>query len=140
MYSCELIDSTLREGEQAPGVRFSTAARLRIIAGLGQVGVDEIELGAASPLHSWLPELVQQARALTAPSCRLALWCRCRADDISFAATCRPDLLSLSIPVPFSNKSRLVDVLQEGDSFPIENGQSIIPILHPASVRIMKVE
>lgn len=103
MHRCELIDTTLREGAQAPGVAFSAAARLRIIAGLGQVGIDEIELGAASPLHTWLPELVKQARALTAKSCCLALWCRCRADDIAFAATCHPDVLSLSIPVSDSH-------------------------------------
>ncbi|WP_417910857.1 hypothetical protein [Candidatus Electronema sp. PJ] len=99
MHSCELIDSTLREGEQAPGVLFNPAARLQIIAGLCQVGIDEIELGPASPLQSCLPELLQEARALTAKSCRLALWCRCRAEDIAFAAACQPDVLSLSIPV-----------------------------------------
>jgi homocitrate synthase NifV len=95
----KIIDTTLREGAQAPGVCFTAAARLRIIAALAQVGVDEIELGAASPLHDWLPELVREARALTAPSCRLALWCRCKAEDIAFAAACLPDVLSLSIPV-----------------------------------------
>ncbi|MCW5200051.1 hypothetical protein VU05_05055, partial [Desulfobulbus sp. F1] len=99
MHRCELIDTTLREGAQAPGVAFSAAARLRIIAGLGQVGIDELELGAASPLHTWLPVLLNEARALTAKSCRLALWCRCKDDDIAFAAACHPDVLSLSIPV-----------------------------------------
>jgi homocitrate synthase NifV len=99
MHRCELIDTTLREGAQAPGVAFTAAARLRIIAGLAQVGVDEIELGAASPLHDWLPELVKEARALCGGQCRLALWCRCKAEDITFAAACRPDVLSLSIPV-----------------------------------------
>jgi homocitrate synthase NifV len=99
MNSPEIIDTTLREGAQAPGVCFTAAARLRIVAGLAQVGVDEIELGAASPLHDWLPELVKEARALTAASCRLALWCRCKDEDIAFAASCQPDVLSLSIPV-----------------------------------------
>lgn len=95
----EIIDSTLREGEQAPGVTFSPAVRRAIVAGLHRVGIDEIELGAASPLHGWLPDLVKEARALTGGSCRLALWCRCREEDIAFAAACSPDLLSLSIPV-----------------------------------------
>lgn len=94
-----IIDTTLREGAQAPGVCFTAAARRKIIAGLALVGVDEIELGAASPLHGWLPELVMEARALTAASCRLALWCRCKDEDIAFAAACQPDVLSLSIPV-----------------------------------------
>ncbi len=95
----EIIDSTLREGEQAPGVVFNQAAKLAIIAELKKVAVDEIELGVASPLHSWLPELVQEARKLVRSSCRLALWCRCREEDIAFAASCHPDVLSLSMPV-----------------------------------------
>ncbi|MCW5206975.1 pyruvate carboxyltransferase [Desulfobulbus sp. F5] len=99
MSRCKLIDSTLREGAQAPGVAFTAAARLRIIAGLSQAGIDEIELGAASPLHPWLPELLHEARDLVAQSCSLALWCRCKDDDIAFAAACHPDVLSLSIPV-----------------------------------------
>lgn len=95
----ELIDTTLREGAQAPGVAFSAADRRAIIAGLAQVGADEIELGAAAPPHGWLPELVKEARALCGGRVRLALWCRCKDEDISFAAACRPDVLSLSIPV-----------------------------------------
>ena len=94
----EIIDTTLREGAQAPGVCFTAAARRSIIAGLAQAGVDEIELGAASPLHGWLPELVKEARVLCAGQSRLALWCRCKDEDIAFAAACRPDLLSLSLP------------------------------------------
>ncbi len=94
-----IIDSTLREGEQAPGVLFSSSVKRAIIAGLIKVGVEEIELGVASPLHSWLPTLVADARHLSRGTCRLALWSRCRTEDIAFAATCGPDLLSLSIPV-----------------------------------------
>ncbi|MCW5213251.1 hypothetical protein VU04_10130, partial [Desulfobulbus sp. TB] len=41
----EIIDSTLREGEQAPGIVFTEAARRSIITGLHRVGIDEIELG-----------------------------------------------------------------------------------------------
>jgi len=66
---------------------------------LCRVGIDEIELGVASPVHGYLPKLVADARRLTKGACRLALWCRCLEEDITFAATCRPDVLALSIPV-----------------------------------------
>ncbi|MCI5124500.1 MAG: hypothetical protein D3925_08505 [Candidatus Electrothrix sp. AR5] len=95
----KIIDSTLREGEQTPGVVFTDEARRRIIAGLYLVGIDEIELGIATPLNRWLPDLVTEARKLTKGACHLSLWCRCLKEDIAFAASCRPDLLSLSIPV-----------------------------------------
>ncbi|MCI5149933.1 MAG: homocitrate synthase, partial [Candidatus Electrothrix sp. MAN1_4] len=41
----QLIDSTLREGEQTPSVAFTDQDKLEIIQGLCRVGVDEIELG-----------------------------------------------------------------------------------------------
>jgi len=43
-----IIDSTLREGEQTPGVNFSQELRYEIITQISQVGVEEIELGVAS--------------------------------------------------------------------------------------------
>ena len=99
MNPSELIDTTLREGAQAPGVNFTQATKLAIISWLKKVGVDEIELGTAAPLHGGLAEFVRQARAIVGDRCRLALWCRCKDEDIAFAAACRPDMLSLSIPV-----------------------------------------
>ncbi|MCI5191867.1 MAG: hypothetical protein D3915_01900 [Candidatus Electrothrix sp. AU1_5] len=95
----EIIDSTLREGEQAPGVVFTEATRRSIITGLHRVGIDEIELGVAATVYAHLPGLVREARRITDNACRLALWCRCRQEDITFAASCTPDVVSLSIPV-----------------------------------------
>ncbi len=94
-----LIDSTLREGEQTPGVVFFDKDKCNIIDGLHRVGIDEIELGIAAPQNTYLPQLIKEARKRTGGSCRLSLWCRCKAEDIAFAATCFPDLLALSIPV-----------------------------------------
>lgn len=93
-----IIDSTLREGEQAPGVIFTGTIRRAIVGRLHRVGIDEIELGIAAPANKHLPMLVADARRITAGSCALSLWCRCQKDDIAFAALCRPDLLALSIP------------------------------------------
>ena len=93
-----IIDSTLREGEQAPGVSFTGTTRRAIIRYLHRVGVDEIELGVASPVNNYLTQLVADARKITDGLCTLGLWCRCQEVDIAFAASCRPDMLSLSIP------------------------------------------
>ena len=94
-----IIDSTLREGEQTPGITFTNTARRTIIHHLHGVGIDEIELGIASPVNNYLIELVCDAQKITRESCRLGLWSRCRKEDIAFAADCSPDVLSLSIPV-----------------------------------------
>ncbi len=93
-----IIDSTLREGEQTPGITFTGAIRRTVIDFLHRIGVDELELGVASPLNRNLPVLVKDARNITAGSSTLALWSRCQKEDIDFGGLCRPDLLALSIP------------------------------------------
>lgn len=93
-----IIDSTLREGEQTPGVRFSQEQRYAIIKMLCQVGVEEIELGIASEKESHLQDLITFARKTCKGAQALGLWCRCRREDIIYAAKLQPDILSLSIP------------------------------------------
>jgi homocitrate synthase NifV len=92
-----LIDSTLREGGQMVGVQFSLAEKLAIATQLDRLGIEEIELGVATSLDGDLPGLLAGCRAARTRA-RLALWCRCRAEDIAVAARLRPDVLSLSIP------------------------------------------
>ncbi|MDH5298457.1 MAG: pyruvate carboxyltransferase [Desulfobulbaceae bacterium] len=91
-----LIDSTLREGEQGVGTRFSLADKVRIVRLLAKLGIEEIELGIAGGTHR-LEELIRQCRSVR-PQTRLALWCRCRTEDIRGAARLRPEVLSLSMP------------------------------------------
>jgi len=93
-----LIDSTLREGSQTFGLAFSLAQKKEIFGGLCRVGVEEIEIGLATPFDEDLPELIGFCRRHDVRR-RLALWCRCCREDILFAASLKPDVLSLSIPV-----------------------------------------
>ncbi|MBI5556633.1 MAG: pyruvate carboxyltransferase [Deltaproteobacteria bacterium] len=92
-----LIDSTLREGEQTPGVFFPLAVKIRIARLLAKIGIEEIELGIATPYDLELPLLMRILRRKI-PGSRLALWCRCVPRDIDYAARLAPDVLSLSIP------------------------------------------
>jgi homocitrate synthase NifV len=93
-----IIDSTLREGEQAFGVVFSPGQKLEIIQRLAAIGIEEIEIGIANRYDGVLELMISRARALNVSS-RLALWCRCLKEDIGIGAAARPDVLSLSIPV-----------------------------------------
>ncbi|MDA8163575.1 MAG: pyruvate carboxyltransferase [Desulfobacteraceae bacterium] len=94
-----IIDSTLREGLQAVGISFSPAAKAAIAGELLAIGIEEIEIGIASRREEELASLVQAIRATPGPKGRLALWSRCREEDIAVAANLDIDVLSLSIPV-----------------------------------------
>lgn len=58
--SFKIIDTTLREGEQAAGVYFSTETKLSIARALDDFGVDYVK--------SWLPNFRQDANII---ACRL---------------------------------------------------------------------
>ena len=93
-----IIDSTLREGEQTVGVFFSPELKFEIIRQLCNIGVEEIEVGVASRYDTSPADLIRKSREQDIPAC-LAIWCRCKEEDIAIAALAGPDVLSLSIPV-----------------------------------------
>ena len=93
-----IIDTTLREGEQTPGVLFSMEEKKNIVDGLVKIGIQEAEVGIASHLHPDTGPLIDYCRAKH-PQLTLSLWCRCIEKDIAFAIKQQPDIISLSIPL-----------------------------------------
>ncbi len=96
MLNIKVVDSTLREGEQAAYVYFSLEQKLKIVQLLTELNVDEIELGVCVG-NPDIDKLISMARGIT--SSRLALWCRLRRGDIEEGLVLNPDVLSVSIPV-----------------------------------------
>ncbi len=92
-----IIDTTLRDGEQAPGVVFDRASKLDIARFLDQAGIDELEVG--TPAMG--PEVREDIRRLGAMGlgCRMSVWCRARMEDLVDAARCRVDGVHFSLPV-----------------------------------------
>lgn len=93
-----IIDTTLREGEQTPGVLFSMVEKKNIVDGLVKIGIHEAEVGIASHLHPETGPLINYCRTKH-PQLILSLWSRCIKKDIAYAIKQRPDIISLSIPV-----------------------------------------
>jgi homocitrate synthase NifV len=92
-----LIDSTLRDGEQAPGIVFSADEKIRIAEMLAEAGIDEIEAGIPAMGVSER-ETIQTLAALNLSS-RLICWCRATAKDLELASECATEGVHISFPV-----------------------------------------
>ncbi len=92
-----IIDSTLRDGEQAPGVVLHHEDKLAIAVMLAEAGVDELEAGIPS-MGKAERQNIADLKALNL-GLRLTCWCRARQEDIELAKTCGTGSIHISYPV-----------------------------------------
>ncbi|MBE3101957.1 MAG: homoaconitate hydratase [Firmicutes bacterium] len=81
-----IIDTTLRNGEQTAGVVFSKHEKIRIAKLLDEVGVPEIEIGTPS-LGPAEREIIKEIIA-SKPNCKLFTYCEADPVNIAYAVEC----------------------------------------------------
>jgi homocitrate synthase NifV len=96
MTAIRLNDTTLRDGEQAPGVAFTVAEKLAIAEALVAAGAAEIEAGTPAMGDEEI-DAIAAVVGLALPA-SVAVWCRMCDADLAAAVRSGAPAVNLSIP------------------------------------------
>lgn len=100
-HEVKIVDTTLRDGEQRPGIALTVADKLKIAHLLDRMGIHEIEAGTPSvgagieglEYYYQLKEKIQNAK--------ISVWSRTNIQDIKRAIQCKPDIIHIGIPISY---------------------------------------
>lgn len=93
----ELIDTTLRDGAQAPHVTLSLNDKIAIITKLYNAGIHIFEAVIPAMGHEERNDVMKLKKLF--PECSFMAWCRANEDDINHAFLCGCDCIHISFPV-----------------------------------------
>jgi homocitrate synthase NifV len=127
-----IIDTTLRNGEQTAGVVFSKHEKIRIAKLLDEIGIPEIEIGTPSlgPLEREIIKEIVQSK----PNCKLFTYCEAFPENIELSAECGVKNIvinistsDLHIKVKYEkNRTWVLNQLKESISVAKANGLEFI--------------
>jgi homocitrate synthase NifV len=121
MRKIQLVDTTLRDGEQAPGVVFAPRRRLELARRLDACGVSEIECGTPAMGEAEQEALLTLNQA--GLRARLTAWCRACDSDLAAARAAGFRAVHLSVPA----SSILLAALKHDEAWSIRRLRELVP-------------
>ncbi len=117
-----LIDTTLRDGEQTPGVVFNTTEKLRIAQLLDAIGIPEVEVG--SPAMG--KQEIEDIKAILRGGFHFRSFAWCRATEKDLKATSDASLEAVSISFPVSDIH--LNAMGKDKRWVIDTIKKIVPV------------
>ncbi|MGE4489597.1 MAG: hypothetical protein AB7E95_08645 [Kiritimatiellales bacterium] len=122
MRTVHLVDTTLRDGEQAPGVVFSPLQRIELARQLAACGVPEIESGI--PAMGETEQCALRELNYCGLRVRLTAWCRAKEEDLEAARRCGFRAVHLSVPT----SSILLGTMGRDEAWIFQTLEKLLPI------------
>jgi methanogen homocitrate synthase len=126
-----VVDCTLREGDQTPGVVFTRADKIRVAEALVAAGAPELEVGmpATSPYEA---ETVAKIAGLGL-DCRITVLSMATEEDVKRASDCGVDGIGLSLP---AGRLQLEKKLRWPEEQVIETAVKLTRLAHELDLRV----
>ncbi|MDH4200382.1 MAG: homoaconitate hydratase [Spirochaetia bacterium] len=134
-----LVDNTLRDGEQSPGVMFSSREKMTIAYLLADSGIKHIEAGCPAVCEEERDTIKVLAKSGIDAS--IYSWNRAKKEDIVFSFLCGVKNLIISMPVSDQmitkklrkNRNYVLDHFSSVVEFAVERGAEVVCGLEDAS-------
>lgn len=92
-----IVDTTLRDGEQSAGKAFTMEQKLKIAKYLDNNGIYQIECGI--PAMGFMEQEIIKAIKSETKNSLISTWNRLNINDIKASIDCDPDIIHISAPV-----------------------------------------
>lgn len=92
----KIVDTTLRDGEQRPGLALNLKEKVEIARQMDLAGIYQIEAGI--PAMGGEEKESVKAIVKSSNSAKISAWCRMHFEDIKHAIDCGVDIIHISVP------------------------------------------
>lgn len=94
-----IVDTTLRDGEQSPGIALSIEDKVFIAKMLDEIGVYEIEAGVPTISGNESEAIEEIVRNCN--NSKISVWSRMNMEDVKKSITCGMDIIHIGVPVSY---------------------------------------